>query len=133
MDAETPLTTAVLDGVLVLTLNRPTKANARNQALQSGLRAAIAEAEARTDIRAVVLTGAGQRAFCGGMDSPTLQLSGAFGRARIESDFALYDAMERCAKPIISAVNGTAVGGGLDSRVGVRPGRGRETCCLRLS
>ncbi len=102
------------DGVLVVTLNRPEKANARNQAMQGDLLSLVKEAGARGDIRAVVLTGAGQKAFCGGMDLSEPLQSAAQGKARIEADFALYDAMEACPRPIIAAVNGAAAGGGLD-------------------
>lgn len=102
------------DGVLVVTLNRPEKANARNQAMQSDLLSLVNEAGTRGDIRAVVLTGAGQKAFCGGMDLSEPLQSAAQGQARIDSDFALYDAMEACPKPIIAAVSGAAAGGGLD-------------------
>jgi enoyl-CoA hydratase/carnithine racemase len=114
MDHEATVALHELDGILVITLNRPHKANARNQAMQSALLDAFRDAGEREQIRAVVLTGAGTRAFCGGMDLSEARPSSAFGCARILSDFALYDAMETCPKPIIAAVNGAAAGGGLD-------------------
>jgi enoyl-CoA hydratase/carnithine racemase len=113
-DPERTVATCERDGILVITLNRPRKANARNQSMQSGLQDAVRMASEREQIRAVVMTGAGSRAFCGGMDLTEVRPSNDFGRTRSLSDFALYDAMETCPKPIIAAVNGAAVGGGLD-------------------
>lgn len=108
------VTTSNHEGVLVVTLNRAARANTRNQAMQRDLLSVVEEVGVRGDIRAVVLTGAGQRVFCGGMDLSEPLQSAEQGRARIEADFALYDAMESCPKPIIAAVNGAAAGGGLD-------------------
>ena len=108
------LTDSGQDGVIVATLNRPTKANARNEAMQSELLAFFEEVCLRDDVRAIVLTGAGDRAFCGGMDLSESGKCSACGCNRIAADFAVYDAMETCPKPIVVAVNGAAVGGGFD-------------------
>src|SRR5436190_17815896 len=54
--------------VLVIRINRPAARNALNSAVMAGVGKGIVEADSTTDIRAVVLTGTGDRAFCAGMD-----------------------------------------------------------------
>src|SRR4051812_15214275 len=58
----------VADGVATLTINRPERHNALSWDVISGLRARVADAKADADVRCVVLTGAGERAFCAGAD-----------------------------------------------------------------
>jgi enoyl-CoA hydratase/carnithine racemase len=97
------------DAVLVLSLNRPERHHALNAALNSALAEAIEVAEAAPDVRAIVLTGSGSRAFCAGADM--LEASGlerpAPGNPR--------QAIARVAGtplPVIAAVNGYCYGGG---------------------
>jgi len=111
---ETVLVKRDPDGLLVVTLNRPHKANAKNKAMQHHLLRLVEEADKDDGTRVIILTGAGDRAFCAGMDLGEVRFSRTAGAQQIREDFALYQAMEECSKPLIAAVNGDALGGGLD-------------------
>lgn len=95
-------------GVLTLTLNRPEKRNAINNALARALLAALQHAEADTAVRCVVLRGNGL-AFCAGRD---------VSEAPTEDDLVLTQqvaqAVVRCSKPVVAAVHGWVVGAGLE-------------------
>jgi enoyl-CoA hydratase len=106
----------VQNGVLVITINRPDKLNALNKQTIEELHETLADAENQTDVRAVILTGAGQKAFVAGADIAEFanytveqgkQLS-AIGH------FKIFNFIENYSKPIIAAVNGFALGGGLE-------------------
>lgn len=115
------MTTTVLsedagDGVRILTLNRPERLNAIVPALLDDLVAALAAADADPAVRAVVLTGAG-RAFCSGDDLKEFadQASDpATTRAYIERIQDVTRAMVTGDTPVVGAVRGWAVGGGLE-------------------
>jgi len=100
-----------LGAVRRLTLNRPEKLNAWNTAMREQLIAALAAAEADPAVRALVLTGAGERAFGAGQD---LSESQSFDADRAETWMAewhrLYRAFRDGAKPIVAALNGVAAG-----------------------
>jgi len=105
-----PLLTAVDDGVLTLTLNRPEKRNA----LSIELRRRIAEAlgELDTDaVGAVVITGA-PPAFCSGMDTTQFGGDADNRRALVDSSLACMNAIGDCPVPIVTAINGPALAGG---------------------
>jgi enoyl-CoA hydratase/carnithine racemase len=99
-----------------LTLNRPERRNAFDSAMLRSLQAALAAAERDPSLRALVLTGAGERAFCAGGD-----LQADSGSSPFELDMAhphnplveLFAAFERCPLPTIARVNGHALAGGL--------------------
>lgn len=100
--------------VLMLTLDRPRKSNALDAALFEALRAACA-ALPGSDVRAVVLTGAGERAFCAGADVgelATLCDGGAIELVRRGQ--AIFALLEELPQPTVAAVNGVALGGGLE-------------------
>jgi enoyl-CoA hydratase len=99
------------DAVALLTLNRPEKRNALSIELRLEMAAAFERIGADDEIGCVVLTGAGS-AFCSGMDRN--QFGGdRENRERLaESSFAAFDAVGRCPKPIVAAVNGPAIAGG---------------------
>jgi enoyl-CoA hydratase len=110
--------------VAVVTLDRPERANALDLAMVRGLAGAWREVAADDDVRCVIVTGAGDKAFCGGMDMrATIPVSQAFARGeRVDpADFeALRDVSTALlagfdlGKPLVAAVNGHARGGGFD-------------------
>lgn len=100
----------------VITLNRPKVLNALNQALMAELNAALDELAADEGIRAIVLTGAGDRAFAAGADIGEFN---ALPSASVAAEFslrgqALLNKIERLSKPVIAAINGFALGGGCE-------------------
>lgn len=100
----------VVDGVAWVTINRPEARNALNRAVREGLRAAFVAAEADDDVAVVVLTGAGDRAFCAGGD---LKEMAAEGLTVPPPDYVVQPGRNlSLTKPLIGAVNGTAVAGG---------------------
>ncbi|MCU0670138.1 MAG: enoyl-CoA hydratase/isomerase family protein [Myxococcota bacterium] len=110
----------IADKIATITLNRPEKHNAFTVAMAGELRRAWADVKANPEVVVAVVTGAGDKAFCTGMDVADV----ADGSARAEADrmqreagkpfYAFLTALQnRCWKPVITAVNGMVVGGGL--------------------
>ncbi|MBI5258275.1 MAG: crotonase/enoyl-CoA hydratase family protein [Burkholderiales bacterium] len=104
----------------VLTLNRPDKLNALSYALIDELMARLDSIEADDTLRAVVLTGAGQRAFSAGADiagfAPDLAASPEQALRRfVQRGQAMTRRIEAFGKPVIAAVNGLAFGGGCET------------------
>jgi enoyl-CoA hydratase len=115
MTGEAVLRTDRVDAVLVLTLNRPEARNALSPALINALSDSLEGAADDDGVRAVVITGAGEKAFCAGMDLR------AFAEARDSgnADMGSFDALSwfhkgGFAKPVVAAVNGPAVAGGFE-------------------
>jgi enoyl-CoA hydratase/carnithine racemase len=112
----TVLTDEAGDGVRVITLNRPQRLNAIVPDLLEALIAALQAADRDADIRAVVLSGAG-RAFCAGDDLKEFRSQSkdaATARAYIERIQDVTRAMVLGDTPVVGAVRGWAVGGGLE-------------------
>jgi methylglutaconyl-CoA hydratase len=114
--AETPVILERRGPVAIVKLNRPEKHNAINAALSGGLAASIAECEADAAVRCIVITGAGDRAFCAGADMAerVAQMDGAppqSGERREQAGDGI-GAIGRATKPTIAAINGYAYGGG---------------------
>ncbi len=107
----------VRDGVAEITLNRPERLNAFNTAMALELRRAWTEVKRDPAVVCAIVTGAGERAFCTGMDVAEMASGDTEGRANEdfdESPFLKLTAIHnRCWKPVITAVNGIASGGGL--------------------
>ena len=105
-----------LDGVAVITLNRPEAMNALSKALRAALNQAIAELDKDPDVRVIVLTGAGERAFTAGLDLKELSTDPLGMGAANATDPAENPARAvlACSKPIIGAINGVAITGGFE-------------------
>lgn len=107
------------DAIILLTLNRPEKLNALNYAANDRLLELLDEIEDDRTIRAIVLTGAGDRAFSAGGDIHEFSQSVAAGMDVAVKDFCkrgqtMTSRLEAFPKPIIAAVNGIAFGGGCE-------------------
>ncbi len=101
--------------VAIVTVNRPDKLNAINREVFHELRALFGEIAGNDAVRAVILTGSGEKAFVAGADIGELAgLSpiGARELSRLGQD--VMEGISRCPKPVIAAVNGWALGGGLE-------------------
>ncbi|NWG25215.1 MAG: 2-(1,2-epoxy-1,2-dihydrophenyl)acetyl-CoA isomerase [Pseudorhodoplanes sp.] len=112
---EQPVLVDKREGFRVITLNRPQRLNAFTEAMHLALKAAIAEAEADTDCRALLLTGAG-RAFCAGQDlNDRLARPGekiVLGQTLEDHYNPLIRKLRSLPFPVVCAVNGTAAGAG---------------------
>jgi enoyl-CoA hydratase/carnithine racemase len=107
------LLTEVTNGVLTVTFNRPEVRNAINRQVQLDLRAVLDIARSDDAVGAVVLTGAGDKAFIAGADIS--QVAGYTKLTALDSDLQrLFDLVEEFPKPTIAAVNGFALGGGCE-------------------
>lgn len=103
------------DGVRVLTVNRPEKLNALNADVLAALDRGLAECEADTGLRCVIVTGSGEKAFIAGADIGELsKLTPIEGREHSLRGQALLDRIANLMVPSIAAINGYAYGGGLE-------------------
>ena len=109
----------IKDGIALLTLNRPAKLNALNYELIDRLMTLMDIIEVAPEVRAVILTGAGDRAFSAGADIAEFSASVRAGTETVIRDFvrrgqAMTARLEAFRKPVIAAVNGLALGGGCE-------------------
>lgn len=113
-----PYETLLLDRdtpVAIVSLNRPKALNALNRRLLEELDEVIASVGADASIRAVVVTGAGDRAFAAGADITELAALGPdAARAFATAGQSVFERLETLGKPTIAAVNGFALGGGCE-------------------
>lgn len=101
---------SVDDHIAVITVNDPDRRNAVTFEMSAALRAAVEGAEANPDVHAVIVTGAG-KAFCAGADLTAL---GEATEDRLRKIYDGFLAVANCTLPTIAAVNGAAVGAGLN-------------------
>ncbi len=106
----------VSDGIATVMIDRPEAMNALDRALRLALASAVARLEADPSVRVLVLTGAGDRAFCAGLDLKELAADAAAIADTVATgpDANPCRAIEQCAKPVIGAINGVAVTGGFE-------------------
>jgi enoyl-CoA hydratase/carnithine racemase len=102
-------------GIAYITVNRPAVRNALNSATIHELKAAFEQARQNDEVRVVILTGAGDKAFVAGADINELaRLTPVEGQEYALAGQAVFDFIERLGKPVIAAVNGYALGGGCE-------------------
>ncbi len=119
------LNTELRDSTFLITLNRPKSHNAINNELRSALIETLKQANVDDNVRAIVITGAGDKAFCSGQD---LEETSRYGiddvAAWLTAAHAMYRAVRALDKPAVAAFNGVAAGAGFqiglccDMRVG---------------
>lgn len=103
------------DGIALVIVNRPEKLNALNRDTMAELSDAFTRAREEAAIRAVIVTGAGEKAFVAGADIKELAaLSAVEARGFALRGQAIFRALETLPKPTVAAVNGFALGGGLE-------------------
>ena len=103
------------DGLLTLTINRPDKLNALSHEVMTALDDAFARAETDDAVTAVVLTGAGEKAFVAGADiGQFTELDAQKGAYFARRGQAVFNRIERLPKVVVAAVNGFALGGGCE-------------------
>jgi enoyl-CoA hydratase len=113
--AYTTLLYEVTDDIARVTVNRPDKLNALDRTVIAELEDAAIRIEGAAEVRGVILTGAGPKAFVAGADIAELGgQSPIEGRARAVAGQRMMRRLERCGKPVIAAVNGFALGGGCE-------------------
>ncbi|HEX4877120.1 MAG TPA: enoyl-CoA hydratase-related protein [Chitinophagaceae bacterium] len=103
------------NGIYTITINRPDKLNALNKDVFTDLNAALDEIEKNPDIKSVIITGAGTKAFVAGADITEFTgLSKGDAMALAQRGQDVFFRIENCNKPIVAAVNGFALGGGCE-------------------
>lgn len=104
------------DGILTITIERPQALNALNAEVIRKLAEAVDIAQTDAEVQIIVLTGSGDKAFVAGADIKEFaDFNGKQGKALAQAgQDLLFNRIERSAKPVIAAVNGFALGGGLE-------------------
>ncbi|MGQ0703244.1 MAG: enoyl-CoA hydratase/isomerase family protein [Gemmatimonadales bacterium] len=103
------------DGLALVTINRPDKLNALNDAVITALGEIASQVTADPEVRAVILTGAGPKAFAAGADIAELtRLNRLEAEAFSQKGSQVFRELETCPKPVLAAVNGFALGGGCE-------------------
>ncbi|MGD8545210.1 MAG: enoyl-CoA hydratase-related protein [Candidatus Bathyarchaeota archaeon] len=103
------------EGIATITINRPQALNALNEEVIPEFLSRLEEAKKDKDIKILVITGAGEKAFCAGLDLKTamnITVTKAVEMSRLGQELTL--AIEELGKPVIAAINGYALGGGLE-------------------
>lgn len=103
------------EGILYLTINRETKLNALNFDTLEEIRNIFNEVSDNKDIKAVIITGSGEKSFIAGADiSEIAELNELNARKFAENGQEIFELVENCHKPVIAVVNGFALGGGCE-------------------
>lgn len=107
--------TALEENIFTITINRPYKLNALNQTVLDELDTAMDEVYSDKNIKAVIITGAGEKAFVAGADiSEFLAVKDDEGSSLSKKGQDIFFKIENCPKPVVAAVNGFALGGGCE-------------------
>lgn len=110
------LLTTIENGTLTITINRPDKMNALNRDVIAELGKVLEDVYTNEEIKGVILTGAGEKAFVAGADITEFSALDAAGGSALAQKGAdlVFNKIEHCPKPIVAAVNGFALGGGCE-------------------
>ncbi len=106
----------IQDYVATITINRPASLNALNSQVISELSVAIDDLAENPEVRVIIITGSGQKAFVAGADIKEFAEFGVTEGSQLAAlgHEILFDKIEKCPKPVIAAINGFALGGGLE-------------------
>lgn len=111
----TTLLAALENNILTITINRPDKLNALNKAVFTDLNAVLDDVYFNADIKSVIITGSGTKAFVAGADiAEFVGLTAEEGVALAQAGQDTFFRIENCPKPIVACVNGFALGGGCE-------------------
>ena len=102
------------DRISILTINRPDKRNALNQATRDEIRQALEMLETSAGSRVLIVTGAGDKAFIAGADIAEFEGRTALSQREAMKSFRVFDAIENFPKPVIAMINGFCLGGGME-------------------
>jgi enoyl-CoA hydratase len=103
------------EGILMIIINRVEKLNALNFKTLEEIKSAIQKAYDEKEVKGVIVTGAGEKAFVAGADiNEFMQINDVNARKFSESGQEIFNMIESCPKPVIAAVNGFALGGGCE-------------------
>lgn len=100
--------------VALITINRPEKRNALDGQVRSAFLDAVDRARREDAVRVIVVTGAGDKAFVAGADIAEFEGRTSVDQWRVMKAPTIFEAVERCPKPVIAAVNGYCLGGGME-------------------
>jgi enoyl-CoA hydratase len=100
--------------IALVTMNRPEKRNALDGQMRCAFLGVMDRIRRDTNTRAVVITGAGDKAFIAGADISEFEGRSPVDQYRVMRLPTVFDAIERCPKPVIAAVNGFCLGGGME-------------------
>ena len=100
--------------VAILTINRPDKLNALNEAVRDQFLAALADIETDDSVGVVVITGAGEKAFIAGADIGEFEGRSPFDQREAMRSPRIFDIMSSFPKPVIAMINGFCLGGGCE-------------------
>ncbi|MFD2285356.1 enoyl-CoA hydratase [Pedobacter petrophilus] len=128
------LISEIKENILYVTINREKALNALNKATLTELADVIAYADKTAEVRGVILTGAGEKAFVAGADIKEFaDYTGEQGEGLArEGQINVFDAIENSTKPFIAAINGFALGGGLELAMACHMRVASETAKLGL-
>ena len=102
-------------GIATITINRAEKLNAINNEVMNDLEGAIMELRHKESVKAIILTGTGEKAFVAGADIRELTYLNTFSAMALsERGQEIFNMFESCPKPVVAYVNGYALGGGFE-------------------
>ncbi len=103
------------DGILIITINRPNKLNALNAGTFNDLEAAFTQAKKEANLKGIIVTGSGEKAFVAGADIAEFSgFSAEEGKQLSARGHGVFNLIENMELPVIAAVNGFALGGGCE-------------------
>ena len=121
-------------GLALLTVNRPEKLNALNAETLVEVRDAVSRAASEPEVRALIVTGAGEKAFVAGADINQLAvLTPLEAQAYAERGQRVFREIEMLPKPTLAAINGYALGGGLELAMSCAVRVASDNCLLYTS